>query len=235
MNTFEDINAGNSVKSAEAFKDGILIAKCLNNIDCDHFNDEWMSKIKTDTNENWRLKLLNLKKIFNTLTDYYTDVLNHSLSGFTMPNLNVILESTNAPEVDTELSHLLQLVLGCAVNCQRKSEFIKNIMEMNEYTQHMLMTAIQDLMCKDMARSSSTLSFTSAGTDATDDSQLKKTILELNRVIEQREDLDRRCKRLDKQVSELQDDKMSLVSEIEVLKEKLQEDDNARLDSRYFN
>jgi hypothetical protein len=229
VNTFDSINAGKSVKSADDFKDGILIAKCLNNIDCDHFNEEWMSKIKTDTNGNWRLKLLNLKKIFNTLTDYYTDVLNHSLSGFTMPNLNLILESSHASEVEVELSHLLQLVLGCAVNCQRKSEFIKNIMEMNEYTQHMLMTAIQDLMCKDMARSASTLSFGSA---IVEDDQLKRTVFELNRVSELREDLDRKCRRLDKQVSELQDDKMSLMSEIEVLKEKLQANDNARVDTR---
>ena len=86
-----------------------------------------------------------MKKILQTLTDYYTEVLNHALTGFPMPNLNVILESTNATEVDIELSHFLQLVLGCAVNCERKSEFIRKIMEMNEYTQHMLMTAIQDV------------------------------------------------------------------------------------------
>ncbi len=82
------------------------------------------------------------------MTDYYTDVLNHTLTGFAMPNLNIILESENTSEVEAELSHFLQLVLGCAVNCERKSEFIGRIMEMNEYTQHMLMTAIQDVSCR---------------------------------------------------------------------------------------
>lgn len=231
VNTFENLNNGKNVKSAEDFKDGILIAKCLNNIDSEHFNDDWMSKIKADTNENWRLKLLNLKKILQTLTDYYTEVLNHSLSGFTMPNLNLILESAHSSEVDDELSHFLQLVLGCAVNCERKSDFIKNIMEMNEYTQHMLMTAIQELMCKDrsMARSPSSLSFNTIH-DEDVNSQYKKTVLELNRVNELREDLDKKCKRLDKQVSELQDEKMSLMSEMEMLKEKIQQEDNARID-----
>lgn len=231
VNTFDDLNSGKTVKNANDFKDGILIAKCLNNIDSEHFNEEWISKIKTDTNENWRLKLINLKKILQTLTDYYADMLNHSLSGFTMPNLNIILESTNTSEVDIELSHFLQLVLGCAVNCERKSDFIKIIMEMNEDTQHMLMTAIQDLMCKDrnMLRSPSSLSF-GTGHDEDVNHQYKKTVIELRQVNEQKDDLDQKCKRLDKQCSELQDEKMSLISEMEMLKEKLQQEDNARID-----
>lgn len=57
--------------------------------------------------------------------------------------------NTSSKEVTDQLSHLLQLVLGCAVNCERKSEFIQNIMEMEESSQHMLMTAIQELMTKD--------------------------------------------------------------------------------------
>ncbi len=40
-----------------------------------YFADEWMNKIKSDTNENWRLKLLNLKKILQALTDYYSEVI----------------------------------------------------------------------------------------------------------------------------------------------------------------
>ena len=66
-----------------------------------------------------------------------------------MPNLNLIAESSssnnNSGEVTDELCHLLQLVLGCAVNCERKSEYIETIMEMNETTQHMIMTAIQEV------------------------------------------------------------------------------------------
>jgi len=171
-----------------------------------------------DTNGNLKLKLQNLKEIFKTLIDYYTDELNYSFSGFKMPNINLILECTYLSEVELELSHLLQLVLGCAVNCQRKIEFIKSIMEMNEFTQHMLMTAIQAFMCKDMTKAASSLSFGSA---AVDDDQLKNTVFELNRVSKLKEDLDRKCMFLEKQVSEQQNDKMSLMSEIEVLKERL--------------
>ena len=86
-----------------------------------------------------------MKKILQSLTEYYNDVLNHSLSGFALPKLNTIYESESNAEIDIELSHLLQLVLGCAVNCDHKSDFIGKIMEMNEYTQHMLMNAIQEV------------------------------------------------------------------------------------------
>jgi hypothetical protein len=89
-----------------------------------------------------------LKKIGQTIIDYYGEALNNSLSEFEMPNLNVIVETNNnanTKEVDYQLGHLLQLVLGCAVMGERKNDFIQSIMEMNESAQHMLMTAIQDV------------------------------------------------------------------------------------------
>lgn len=58
--------------------------------------------------------------------------------------------------------------------------------------------------------------------------------MEINRVNEQKEDIEQKCKRLDKQVSELQDEKMALLTEMEMLKTKLQKEDNARTDPKYF-
>jgi hypothetical protein len=57
-------------------------------------------------------------------------------------------------------------------------------------------------------------------------------VLDLNRITEQKDDIDQKCKRLDRQVSELQDEKMALISEIEMLKTKLQHEDNARVDPK---
>lgn len=248
VNTF---NLNVKCESAHDLKDGIIIAKCLNNIDPEYFDDEWVGKIKDDTNENWRLKLLNLKKILQRITDYYSEVLNHSLSDFEMPNLNSIVETNNnttSVDANNQLSHLLQLVLGCAVNCDRKSEFIKNIMEMNETTQHMIMTAIQELMSKDrnmnlIRQSTSSLSvgggsssgpssnlMNVSGSDEDLNYQLKKAQLEMSRLNELREDIELKCKRLDKQVSELQEEKLALVSEIDLLREKLQREDVNRND-----
>ena len=45
-----------------------------------------------------------------------------------------------------ELGRLLQLILGCAVNCTEKQEYIQRIMAMEESVQHVVMTAIQEVM-----------------------------------------------------------------------------------------
>ena len=44
-----------------------------------------------------------------------------------------------------EMSRLLQLILGCAVNCEDKQEYIQSIMSMEEQVQHMVMQAIQEV------------------------------------------------------------------------------------------
>jgi hypothetical protein len=46
---------------------------------------------------------------------------------------------------ETELSRLLQLVLGCAVSCDRKQFYIEHIMSMEQSVQHVLMNAIQEV------------------------------------------------------------------------------------------
>jgi hypothetical protein len=49
-----------------------------------------------------------------------------------------------------ELGRLLQLILGCAVNCEEKQEYIQRIMGMEEAVQHSVMRAIQELMTKEV-------------------------------------------------------------------------------------
>lgn len=48
-------------------------------------------------------------------------------------------------EDEVELCRLLQLVLGCAVHCERQAEFIEAILQMEEEVQRGIMTAIQEL------------------------------------------------------------------------------------------
>lgn len=52
-----------------------------------------------------------------------------------------LAESTD----ETEMSRLLQLVLGCAVSCDRKQFYIEHIIFMEESIQHVLMNAIQEV------------------------------------------------------------------------------------------
>ena len=43
------------------------------------------------------------------------------------------------------MGRLLQLILGCAVNCDDKQEYIQRIMSMEESVQHVVMNAIQEV------------------------------------------------------------------------------------------
>jgi hypothetical protein len=59
---------------------------------------------------------------------------------------NFIFQIIIAENIDeTELSRLLQLVLGCAVSCDRKQFYIEHIMSMEQSVQHVLMNAIQEV------------------------------------------------------------------------------------------
>lgn len=101
----------------------------------------WLSKIKSDVNTNWRLKMSNLKKVIEGVYDYYADVLNYSLSDFPRPDAMRIAEKRDM----NELERLLELILGCAVNCSDKQNYIKEIMCLEESLQQNIMKALQEL------------------------------------------------------------------------------------------
>lgn len=65
--------------------------------------------------------------------------------------------------------------------------------------------------------------------------QLKRAQVEISRLGELKEDIELKCQRLDKQVSELIDEKTSLASEIDFLRNKLQRhEDGDRSDPTYI-
>ena len=41
---------------------------------------------------------------------------------------------------------MLQLILGCAVNCDHKQQYIESIMNLEESVQQVLMLAIQEMI-----------------------------------------------------------------------------------------
>lgn len=62
-------------------------------------------------------------------------------------NLNIIaLTGGNISVEKFELKNILHLVIGVAINCKRKKEFIQMIMYMNEYVQTQLMIAIEEVI-----------------------------------------------------------------------------------------
>uniref|UniRef100_A0A673IN54 Calponin-homology (CH) domain-containing protein n=1 Tax=Sinocyclocheilus rhinocerous TaxID=307959 RepID=A0A673IN54_9TELE len=130
-----------SCVSKHELTSGVAIAHVLNKIDSSWFNETWLSRIKEDGGTNWRLKVSNLKKILQSMMEYYHDVLGQQVSDEHVPDVCLIGEMGDV----TELGRLLQLVLGCAVSCDQKQEHIQQIMTLEESVQHVVMTAIQEV------------------------------------------------------------------------------------------
>uniref|UniRef100_A0A8C7G1T3 Hook microtubule tethering protein 2 n=1 Tax=Oncorhynchus kisutch TaxID=8019 RepID=A0A8C7G1T3_ONCKI len=130
-----------SCTSKEDLMSGVAIAHVLHRIDPSWFNEAWLGRIKEESEANWRLKVSNLKKILQSMLEYYHDVLGHQVADLHLPDINLIGEFGDV----TELGKLVQLVLGCAVSCEKKQEQIQQIMTLEESVQHVVMTAIQEV------------------------------------------------------------------------------------------
>jgi protein HOOK3 len=87
------------------------------------------------------LKASNLKKIVDCIVLYYSDVLDLSIDHHLKPEVIRIAENND----ETELSKLIKLMLGVAVNCADKQKYIEQIMEMEEDIQRNIMRALQDI------------------------------------------------------------------------------------------
>ncbi|KAM3915289.1 protein Hook homolog 1 isoform 1-T1 [Leptodactylus fuscus] len=204
-------------RTIEELSSGVAMAQVLQQIDSAYFHEAWLARIKEDVGENRRIKISNLKKILQGIVDYYREVLNQQISEYLLPDLSRIAETSDP----TEMGRLLQLILGCAVNCDQKQEHIQTIMTLEESVQHMVMTAIQELMSKDAVDSPA---IESSG-DL--EQQLKRSLELLQEAESEKEEMRQRCQELDLQVAGLQEERNSLLAEIELQNERLNQLDSS--------
>ncbi|XP_013889241.1 protein Hook homolog 2 isoform X1 [Austrofundulus limnaeus] len=200
-----------SCSSKHDLTSGVAIAHVLHRIDPSWFNETWLGRIKEESEDNWRLKVSNLKKILKSMLEYYHDVLGHQVSDEHLPDVNLIGEMGDVPE----LGKLVQLVLGCAVSCEKKQEQIQQIMTLEESVQHVVMTAIQELLTKEPSSEPG-----SPETFGDFDFQSRKYYF-LSEEADETEGLSQRCRNLEHQLSLGVEEKLSLQAEICSLKERL--------------
>ncbi|XP_071514188.1 protein Hook homolog 3 isoform X2 [Panulirus ornatus] len=199
--------------------DGVVMANVLHQIAPEYFSQFWLTKIKADVGDNWRLKVSNLRKVQQGIVDYYQEQLNQNIKHFPLPDLNKIGEHGD-PE---EMGRMLQLILGCAVNCENKQQYIEAIMNMEERVQKVIMEAIQELMLRE-----------SSPGILTGDSEARpdlgpasfhphiKTILEqLEAATQSRDETVQRCHELEQQISVINEEKAALSTENEKLLNRL--------------
>ncbi|XP_015786186.1 protein Hook homolog 3 isoform X1 [Tetranychus urticae] len=225
LETFDNIDRNISI---EQLCDGYLIARVLSSIAPDHFNNEWLTKIKGDiSSDNWRLRISNLKKVLDKIVDWYTDVLNQNISTWiSLPDINVIGKECNSEQ----LGRLLQLVVGIAVQCDKKTEYIGVIMGLADEIQLVVMQAVQEIMTVGRDRETS-ISMTFPDSLNTDQiqilkDQLRKALDELSIANEARELADQRLFEMEKALNMLKEEKEALMQENDKLVQKLSDETN---------
>lgn len=173
----------------------------LHQIDANHFSQGWLAKIKTDVPaDNKHLKANNLRKIIAAIVEFNESVVHFvKLPDFPLPNVNAAAEGHRE-----EIGRMLQLILGCAVNCENKQEYIESIMNLEESVQQVLMLAIQE-MIKSSAMGDHAVNVMS----------------ELEDSNREREELRQRCHELEIQVKLLSEDKSIISAELDKLQEKV--------------
>ncbi|XP_052657096.1 protein Hook homolog 1 isoform X2 [Harpia harpyja] len=210
----QTFNTAAPCRDVQDLTNGVAMAQVLHQIDVAWFDASWLNRIKDDVGDNWRIKFLG-----------------QQISEELIPDLNRISENSDP----TELGRLLQLILGCAVNCERKQEHIQNIMTLEESVQHVVMTAIQELMSKEIMGPST------GDASSEMEQQLKKALEDLQEALAEKEELAQRCQELDLQVAALQDEKTSLMSENEIMNDRLEQlddsldDPNTVVAKKYFH
>uniref|UniRef100_A0A2K5HH38 Calponin-homology (CH) domain-containing protein n=1 Tax=Colobus angolensis palliatus TaxID=336983 RepID=A0A2K5HH38_COLAP len=199
-----------SCASPQDLSSGLAIAYVLNQIDPSWFNETWLQGISEDPGPNWKMKVSNLKTVLRSLVEYSQDVLAHPVSEEHLPDVSLIGEFSDP----AELGKLLQLVLGCAISCEKKQEHIQRIMTLEESVQHVVMEAIQELMTKDTPDS------LSPETYGNFDSQSRRYYF-LSEEAEEGDELKQRCLDLERQLMLLSEEKQSLAQENAVLRERV--------------
>lgn len=176
--------------SVQSLSDGAALSQILHEVAPSFFNEEWLSGMIAEEASNKHLKMSKLKKVLKGVVSFYDEVMGIKIQENKKPNLKMVVESTNL----IEMGKLLQLVLGCAVNCDNKQDYIQAIMSMEESVQHGVMTAIQQLMTQD----SDPYSSDGDGLDVA--TQLQNAMRDLAESKQANLELSERCRELDLQV-----------------------------------
>ncbi|CAH0562140.1 unnamed protein product [Brassicogethes aeneus] len=216
----------NRTRNVAEICDGVAIVEALMQISAEDFS-KLEGKIKKDVGTNWRLRVSNLKKIVEAIMEYYQDVLSLQLLEVGRPDVNKIGEFND----QVQLGKLLRLLLGCAINCYKKQEYITKIMEMEELVQRNIMTAIQQLEEISVGPGRSGLSMLILDSDPL---KVAKLSAELEAVNEAKDVLSQQLHQLEQQIQSLSEEKEHLLMMNKSFSEKEIRGADARKQIEYY-
>nr|XP_020039823.1 protein Daple [Castor canadensis] len=120
--------------------DGIFLNQIMLQIDPRPTNQRINKHVNNDVN----LRIQNLTILVRSIKTYYQEVL-QQLIVMNLPNVLMIGKDPLSGKSMEEIKKVLLLVLGCAVQCERKEEFIERIKQLDIETQAGIVAHIQEV------------------------------------------------------------------------------------------
>ncbi|XP_037756767.1 protein Daple isoform X5 [Chelonia mydas] len=120
--------------------DGVFLNKIMLQIDPRPTNHRVNKHVDNDVN----LRIQNLTILVRNIKIYYQEIL-QQLIVMHLPNVLMIGKDPLSGKSMDEIKKMLLLVLGCAVQCERKEEFIERIKQLDIETQAAIVSHIQEV------------------------------------------------------------------------------------------
>ncbi|XP_053314554.1 girdin isoform X2 [Spea bombifrons] len=185
IKTFGALVRGNGTLLDEyvALVDGVFLNEVMFQINPKADNQRIYKNINNDAS----LRIQNLSVLVKQIKSYYQESL-QQLIMMTLPNILIIGKNPFSEQGTEEMKKLLLLLLGCAVQCERKEEFIEKIQDLDFDTKAAVASHIQEVTHNQENV------FDLQLTDTADLSQedllslLKSTSFHLKRLVNERDD-----------------------------------------------
>ena len=136
VNTFGGLSS--TCTSFHDLKDGVVLVAVLNEIAPESFLTNSIGAVASD---NWVLRASNIRTVLRLIDEYYRTVLLKCVDVSSV-NANAIAKECDHEEVVS----LLELILGAAVQCDDKAEFIGAIFALEEMSQLVLKGMVEAAM-----------------------------------------------------------------------------------------
>ncbi|XP_042243838.1 protein Daple isoform X1 [Thunnus maccoyii] len=136
----DDVGSEERVNMFMELVNGVFLHKIMTHIDPSPTNQ----RLNKNVNNDMALRLHNLTVLTRHIRTYYQDTL-QQLIVMPLPNILCIAKDPISARSMEELKRLLLLVLGCAVQCERKEEMIEKIKLLDIETQAAIVSHIQEV------------------------------------------------------------------------------------------
>nr|XP_019940612.1 PREDICTED: protein Daple-like [Paralichthys olivaceus] len=140
LGSCDDVGSEERVSMFMELVDGVFLHKIMTHIDPSPSNQ----RLNKNVNNDLSLRLHNLSVLTKHIRTYYQENL-QQLIVMPLPNILCIAKDPISAKSMEELKRLLLLILGCAVQCERKEEMIEKIKLLDIETQAAIVSHIQEV------------------------------------------------------------------------------------------